>query len=219
MNLHIANATIHLHHGATSALQDFAASAVFAEAPMTVRIAPPAHGEPWPGQGGRYICTLPPLLGMPERHLIAGDGEAEDLTYGPAVDVPGAASHINGRANTAALLATGLPLAAIGRELPDVRSRTSTKQVARDRMRDDVRDLALSHWGPPALLIDAAGDPSTLTGGRPIDVGDALIIATSGTSGRPKGIVHTHRSLEYMAFATSTALGVEGDTRWLVALP
>lgn len=107
MNLHIANATIHLHHGATSALQDFAASAVFAEAPMTVRIAPPAHGEPWPGQGGRYICTLPPLLGMPERHLIAGDGEAEDLTYGPAVDVPGATSHIDGAANTAALLASG----------------------------------------------------------------------------------------------------------------
>ena len=107
MNLHIANATIHLHHSATGALQDFAASAVFAGAPMTVRIAPPAHGELWPGQGGRYICTLPPLLGMPERHLIAGDGEAEDLTYGPAVDVPGAASHINGRANTAALLATG----------------------------------------------------------------------------------------------------------------
>ena len=71
----------------------------------------------------------------------------------------------------------------------------------------------------PDVLIDAAGDPSTLTGGRPIDVGDALIIATSGTSGRPKGIVHTHRSLEYMAFATSTALGVDGDTRWLVALP
>ena len=106
MNLHIANATIHLHCGATGALQELATSA-FAPARITVRIAPPAHGEPWPGQGGRYICTLPPLLHLPERNLIAGDGEAEDLTYGPAVDVPGAASHINGRANTAALLATG----------------------------------------------------------------------------------------------------------------
>ena len=55
--------------------------------------------------------------------------------------------------------ATTLSTSAIGRELPDVRSRTSTKQVARDRMRDDVRDLVLSHWGPPALLIDAAGVP------------------------------------------------------------
>lgn len=107
MNLHIANATIHLHHSATGALQDFAASAVFAEAPMTARIAPPAHGEPWPGQGGRYICTLPPLLTLPERHLIAGEGEADGLTYGPDIDVPGAASHIDGAANTAALLATG----------------------------------------------------------------------------------------------------------------
>jgi hypothetical protein len=107
MNLHIANATIHLHHGATSALQDFAASAVFAPASMTVSIAPPAHGEPWPGQGGRYICTLPPLLGLPERHLIAGEGETEDLTYGPDIDVPGAYSHFDGAANTSALLTTG----------------------------------------------------------------------------------------------------------------
>ena len=107
MNFHIANATIHLHHSATGALQDFAASAVFAEAPMTVRIAPPAHGEPWPGQGGRYICTLPPLLGLTERHLIAGEGEEEDLTYGPAVEVPGAYSHIDGAANTSALFTTG----------------------------------------------------------------------------------------------------------------
>lgn len=106
MNLHIANATIHLHCGATGALQELATSA-FAPARITVRIAPPAHGEPWPGQGGRYICTLPPLLHLPERNLIAGDGEAEDLTYGPDIDVPGATSHIDGAANTAALLASG----------------------------------------------------------------------------------------------------------------
>lgn len=68
---------------------------------------PPAHGEYWPGQGGRYICTLPALLGLPARHLIAGPECADQIKFGPEVDVPGATSHIDGRANTAALLASG----------------------------------------------------------------------------------------------------------------
>jgi hypothetical protein len=66
---------------------------------------PPAMGEYWPGQGGRYICTLPALLGMPARHLIAADKEFENIVFGPRVDVPGATSHIDGAANTKALLA------------------------------------------------------------------------------------------------------------------
>lgn len=71
----------------------------------------------------------------------------------------------------------------------------------------------------PQVLIDAHGEATSLPGGRGVGDGDALVIATSGTSGSPKGIVHTHRALEYMAFATSTALGVDDEARWLVALP
>ncbi|MGO4608393.1 DUF1566 domain-containing protein [Variovorax sp. 2RAF20] len=66
---------------------------------------PPAPGEYWVGQGGRFICTLPALAGLPARHLIVGEGEADDLTFGPSVEVPGAGSHADGVANTAALLA------------------------------------------------------------------------------------------------------------------
>lgn len=73
----------------------------------TDTMTPTAHGEYWPGQGGRYICTLPALMGVPARHLIAGEREAEDVTFGPRVDVPGATSQIDGAANTAALIATG----------------------------------------------------------------------------------------------------------------
>ncbi|MEZ5380943.1 MAG: AMP-binding protein [Microthrixaceae bacterium] len=69
------------------------------------------------------------------------------------------------------------------------------------------------------VLIDPSGDRTQLAGGRPVEDGDALVIATSGTSGAPKGVVHTHRALEYMAFATSTALGADHTARWLVALP
>lgn len=73
----------------------------------TTSLTPPAMGEYWSGQGGRYICTLPALLGMPERHLIAGEGEAKDLIFGPVANVPGATSQIDGASNTKALLAHG----------------------------------------------------------------------------------------------------------------
>jgi hypothetical protein len=107
VHLHIANATIHLSMPAPlSALPDTEAPQPGGP-PITMPYigTTPAAGEYWPGQGGRYICTLPPLPGLPARHLIAGEDEAEGLTYGPAVDVDGARSHIDGVANTAALLA------------------------------------------------------------------------------------------------------------------
>lgn len=67
---------------------------------------PPAHGEYWEGQGGYYICTLPALLGLPARHLIVGKEEAK-RTFGPQQEFSGCASHIDGPANTKALLAHG----------------------------------------------------------------------------------------------------------------
>lgn len=70
-------------------------------------LTPPAHGEYWTGQGGHYICTLPALMGVPARHLIAGANEAKNLTFGPDTAINGADSHIDGPANTAALLASG----------------------------------------------------------------------------------------------------------------
>ena len=68
-------------------------------------LTPPAAGEIWPGQGGRFICTVAASAGLPARHLIFGTSEAEDLTFGPYLGVPGAKSMLDGRANTAALLA------------------------------------------------------------------------------------------------------------------
>lgn len=92
----------------SKALLDFLRS-LETDAPVkpTTSPTPPAMGEYWVGQGGRYICTLPALLGMPERHLIVGDGEAEDLIFGPVADVHGTTSQIDGASNTKALLAHG----------------------------------------------------------------------------------------------------------------
>ncbi len=57
-------------------------------------------------------------------------------------------------------------------------------------------------------------------GGVPTEPGDALVVATSGTTGEPKGAVHTHASVTASAVATSAALGVDpGRDRWVACLP
>ncbi len=59
-----------------------------------------------------------------------------------------------------------------------------------------------------------------MAGGLPVEEGDALVIATSGSSGRPKAVVLTHDALAASARATSERLGVEPDRHtWLACLP
>lgn len=72
----------------------------------------------------------------------------------------------------------------------------------------------------PTAIHGADGRRVERPGGAPTEDGDALIIATSGTSGQPKAVVHTHASIEASALATSSALGVDREQdRWLACLP
>ena len=54
----------------------------------------------------------------------------------------------------------------------------------------------------------------------PVEAGDALVVATSGTDGEPKLAVLTHDAVLASARATSDRLGVDPDAdRWLACLP
>ncbi|HEY7940018.1 MAG TPA: AMP-binding protein, partial [Acidimicrobiales bacterium] len=44
-------------------------------------------------------------------------------------------------------------------------------------------------------VIGPDGDEVALPGGRPARPGDALVVATSGTTGRPKGVVLDHAAI------------------------
>ncbi|MGH1490342.1 MAG: class I adenylate-forming enzyme family protein [Acidimicrobiales bacterium] len=72
----------------------------------------------------------------------------------------------------------------------------------------------------PGAVIEADGEIRSLAGGEPVEPGDGLVIATSGTSGEPKAVIHTHKSIEASALAIGAALNVDTSSdRWLACLP
>ena len=69
------------------------------------------------------------------------------------------------------------------------------------------------------VVVDAAGRHRR-RGGWAVEDGDALVMATSGSTGDPKGAVLTRAAIEANAMATSSALAVDPSTdRWLACLP
>src|SRR5665647_2188531 len=54
----------------------------------------------------------------------------------------------------------------------------------------------------PSAVIDKFGSHPR-SGGLPSVEGDALVVATSGTTGAPKGVVLTHQAVEASAMASS----------------
>jgi O-succinylbenzoic acid--CoA ligase len=87
------------------------------------------------------------------------------------------------------------------------------------RLPDAARYSVLAAMAP-ARLIDADGEVHERDGGRPVEPGDALVVATSGSTGAPKGVVLTHAAVAASAEATSRRLSVDPDRdRWLACLP
>jgi O-succinylbenzoic acid--CoA ligase len=71
----------------------------------------------------------------------------------------------------------------------------------------------------PARIVHPGGE-ARRPDGVPVEPGDAVVVATSGTTGVAKGVVLTHDAVAAAARATSNRLAVEpGRHRWLGCLP
>lgn len=86
------------------------------------------------------------------------------------------------------------------------------------RLPDAAKRSLLADMAATAI-VDASGHRSPLAGGRPSEAGDALVVATSGSTGAPKGAVLTHDAVAASADATSRRLQVTKDDAWLACLP
>lgn len=72
----------------------------------------------------------------------------------------------------------------------------------------------------PTRLVRSDGEIVRVQGGEPVEEGDALVLATSGSTGTPRGVVLTHAAVAASAHATSARLGVDpAEHHWLACLP
>ena len=85
------------------------------------------------------------------------------------------------------------------------------------RLPQHARDQVLSAIAP-TVIIDANSN-HTRYNGHPVEPGDALVMATSGTTGTPKGVVLTHDALGASARAVHDRLQITPQDRWLACLP
>jgi O-succinylbenzoic acid--CoA ligase len=101
--------------------------------------------------------------------------------------------------------------------------------VLEARATDDFVDQLRRAWDdgdavfPLDLRLPAPAREAVLATARPdqpVDAGDALVVATSGSTGDPKCVVLTHDAVAASALAASKRLGIDptGD-RWLACLP
>jgi O-succinylbenzoic acid--CoA ligase len=87
-----------------------------------------------------------------------------------------------------------------------------------DRLPPAARADLLDRLRP--TLLASGTDVSHRPDGIPVEPGDALVMATSGTTGDPKGVILTHDAVRAAARATNEALAVDPSTdRWIACLP
>ena len=72
----------------------------------------------------------------------------------------------------------------------------------------------------PTVVVGTDGHRRPRDTGRGAEPGDALVVATSGSTGEPKGVVLTHEALAAASAAVSGRLDVDPATdHWLACLP
>jgi O-succinylbenzoic acid--CoA ligase len=91
------------------------------------------------------------------------------------------------------------------------------------RLSDSAKASVIDQLRPAWIVESGRQGPSRRRArhdGDPVEEGDALVVATSGTTGEAKGVVLTHAAVEASARATSARLGVvPARHRWLACLP
>lgn len=86
-----------------------------------------------------------------------------------------------------------------------------------DQRLPDVAKKSLVADMAPTIIFHSSGETSYP--GRAVEAGDAVVVATSGTTGASKGVVLTMQAVIASAKATSDRLGVSPDDCWLACLP
>lgn len=72
----------------------------------------------------------------------------------------------------------------------------------------------------PGRLVRADGTEERRPGGVPVELGDAVVVPTSGSTGDAKGVVLTHDAVRASALAVHGALGIDpARHQWLSCLP
>ena len=84
------------------------------------------------------------------------------------------------------------------------------------RLPDMMKRGLVERFGASSVIT--ADETSKISDGKPVESGDALVIATSGSSGEQKGAVHTHDSIEAAALATGAFLKCNASDHWLACI-
>ena len=98
-------------------------------------------------------------------------------------------------------------------------SRGDAACVLDPRLRGPARDAQLAALAP-TRRIRRDGVEVAEPGGAEVDAGDALVVATSGSTSWPRAVVLTHEAVAASARATSARLEVDATTdKWLCCIP